>query len=93
MVERMEVLEHPKSHLAAATVRMKRLADKSTRDEILKEGYEVILSTKNLGKVDSHLPINCLGVASDPSLWKKLSLQLPTRLPCPQDCGYGRLSM
>ena len=58
MVERMKVaLESARENIQHAQTRMKRAVDRSRREETFVEGDEVVLSTRHLRNLDTHLPV------------------------------------
>ena len=95
MVDRMKVtLESAQANIHQAQERMKRAVDRTRRDETFKEGDEVVLSTRNLRGLDTHLPLKtssafrrtfCSGkgrISSGVSVGSSPGMEGPPHFPC-----------
>ena len=87
-----EALGDGEFHLAAVNIGMKRVENNSRRDEAFKIGDELVLSTKNLRQMDSHLPTELCRHWVEPFTLEKVVSPVAYRPSLPQDGGYGRPS-
>jgi hypothetical protein len=85
MADRMKVaLASARENIQKAQERMKRAVDKSRREETLAEGDEVVLSTRHLRNLETHLPVKLRRRWVGPFAVTKVVSPVAYRLDLPQ---------